>query len=152
MQITRSSCLNFHASCPFPTSMANTFLAPFCSIQSVKPPVEAPTSVQTFPSRQTSKLATAFSSFKPPRLTYGSVCPLISICTSSENVVPALSSLCPSTNTLPDIMIAFAFSLDSAKFLFTSNTSNRSFIYSPKSSSFQCVICCNNFLNNRIRI
>ena len=137
IQTTRSSCLNFQASCPFPTSIANTFLAPFCNIQSVNPPVEDPTSVHTLSCKSTSKFATAFSNFKPPRLTYGSTCPFISICTSSENVVPALSSLCPSTKTFPDIIIAFAFSRDSTRFLFTNNTSKRSFMLSPIDSSFQ---------------
>ena len=117
-------------------------------MQSVKPPVEEPTSVQTLSFTLTSKFAIAFSNFKPPLLTYGSVCPRTSILTSSGNVLPALSSLCPSTKTFPDIMIAFAFSLDSARFLFTSNTSKRSFIF----FSFQLHIFINYLLYDRIFI
>ena len=47
-----------------------TFTAPFCSIQSVNPPVDAPISIHTFPSRLISKCFIAFSSLSPPRLTY----------------------------------------------------------------------------------
>ena len=43
--------------------------APFCSMQSVKPPVEAPISPQTQPVRVMGNVAMAFSSFRPPRLT-----------------------------------------------------------------------------------
>ena len=39
---TRGSCRNFQASCPCPTSTANTRAAPYCSRQSVNPPVLAP--------------------------------------------------------------------------------------------------------------
>ena len=49
--------------------MAKTFFAPFCSRQSVKPPVEAPESLQTKPVGSTPKSRSAFSSFRPPRLT-----------------------------------------------------------------------------------
>ena len=128
MQTTRSSLRSFQASCPWPTSTEYTFTAPFCSIQSVKPPVEAPTSMQIFPSRRTPKRSMAFSSFSPPRLTYFKVLPLTSMGAVSSKVVPALSSFCPFTYTIPDMIKAFAFSRDSARLRFTSSTSNRSFI------------------------
>jgi len=43
---TRGSFRSLASSCPVPTSTANTRAAPRCSRQSVKPPVEAPTSRQ----------------------------------------------------------------------------------------------------------
>ena len=125
---TLSSLRSFHASCPCPTSTEYTLTAPFCNIQSVKPPVDEPTSIHTFPSIVTSKFSMAFSSLRPPRLTYLSVLPLTSILAVSTNVEPALSSFCPSTYTFPDIIMAFAFSLDSASPLFTRRTSNLSLL------------------------
>ena len=103
IQTTLSSFLSFHASCPCPTSTEYTFTAPFCSMQSVNPPVEAPTSMHTFPSSVTPKLFIAFSSLSPPLLTYFRVFPLTSILAVSSNIVPALSSLLLSTYTIPDI-------------------------------------------------
>ena len=44
MHTTRGSWRNFQASCPYPTSTAQTRFAPRCSKQSVNPPVDAPTS------------------------------------------------------------------------------------------------------------
>ena len=99
-------------------------------MQSVKPPVDEPTSMHTLPSSVTSKFSIAFSNLSPPRLTYLSVLPLTSICASSGNVEPALSSFCPSTYTQPDIITAFAFSLETASPLFTRRTSNLSFAIS----------------------
>ena len=128
MHTTLSSLRSFHASCPCPTSTEYTLTAPFCSIQSVNPPVEEPTSIHIFPLIVTSKFSIAFSSFSPPRLTYFNVLPLTSILAVSAKVEPALSSFCPSTYTFPDIIIALAFSLDSARPLFTSKTSNLSLL------------------------
>ena len=51
----------------------------------------------------------AFSSFSPPRLTYRSVFPRISISASLATAVPGLSDRCPPTNTSPLIMAAWAF-------------------------------------------
>ena len=50
----------------YPTSTAYTSLAPFCSIQSVKPPVEAPISAHILSLRWIGHSSIAFSSFKPP--------------------------------------------------------------------------------------
>ena len=97
-------------------------------MQSVKPPVEAPTSIHIFLSKVTPNLSIAFSSLSPPRLTYFNVLPRTSILTVSLKNVPALSSLSLLTKTIPLIIIAFAFSLDSAKPLLTNKTSNLSFI------------------------
>ena len=72
-------------------------LAPFCSIQSVKPPVDAPTSMHTLSARPTPNRSMAFSSFRPPRLTYFSVFARTSMGAVSSNMEPALSSFCPST-------------------------------------------------------
>ena len=72
--------------------MLYTFSAPFCSMQSVKPPVDAPTSMQVFPSSVIGKSCMAFSSFKPPRLTYFSALPRTSIAASSLTVSPGLSN------------------------------------------------------------
>ena len=131
MQTTRGSFRSFQSSWPWPTSTEYTLTAPFCSIQSVKPPVDAPTSMQTFPSRVRSKFFIAFSNFKPPRLTYGSGFPFKTISTSSGNMEPALSSRSLSTRTSPAIIMAFAFSRDVARPRSTSNTSNRFFIFLP---------------------
>ncbi len=129
IQITRSSFRSFQSSCPCPTSILYTLAAPFCSIQSVKPPVEAPISIQTRPFKASPKLSTAFSSFSPPRLTYFCPVPFTSICILFKSKeAPALSSLCPSTKTFPDMMIAFAFSREGASPSLTSNVSKRSFI------------------------
>ena len=46
---TRVSSRSFGCSWPYPTSRAITRAAPFCNRQSVKPPVEAPTSRQSAP-------------------------------------------------------------------------------------------------------
>ena len=100
-------------------------------MQSVKPPVEAPTSMLTLPSRETPKLFMAFSSFRPPRLTYGSVFPRTSIFTVSWNMVPALSSFCPFTYTSPDMIYAFAFSLEGASARSTIKRSSLFFIVAP---------------------
>ena len=128
MQTTLGSFLNFQANCPYPTSTEYTFTAPFCNIQSVNPPVDAPISMQTIPSKEISNSFIAFSNFSPPRLTYFNVFPRTSISASVSKFVPALSSLCPSTKTFPSIIIVFAFSLDSASPFCTKRTSNLSFI------------------------
>ena len=83
---TLVSFLSFHANCPCPTSTAYTFFAPFCNIQSVKPPLDAPISMQTLSLTLTSKHSIAFSSFKPPRLTYFRVFPRTSIFAVSAKV------------------------------------------------------------------
>ena len=54
--------------------MAYTRAAPRCSRQSVKPPVEAPTSAQTRPPTSSSKAVNAASSFSPPRETNRGPC------------------------------------------------------------------------------
>ena len=91
-------------------------------------------SIQTFPSNVIPKCVMAFSSFKPPRLTYFKVLPFTSILAFTSNVEPALSSRLLSTNTFPSMIIAFAFSLDGASPLFTSKISNLSFILSALSA------------------
>ena len=51
----------------------------------------------------------AFSSFRPPRLTYLSVFPRISIRASLGTAVPGLSTRWPLTKTNPLIIVACAF-------------------------------------------
>ena len=92
-----------------------------------------------FPSRVTPKQFMAFSSLSPPLLTYLNVLPLTSISASSLKVCPALSSLLLSTYTIPDIMIALAFSRDSASPFLTRSTSNLSFkVLSPFQHALSC--------------
>ena len=56
-------------------------------------------SAQILPSSVMGKVAMAFSSFRPPRLTYRSAWPRTSTAASSATGVPGLSERCPSTNT-----------------------------------------------------
>src|SRR5215472_15465071 len=55
---------------PCPVSTATTRAAPCRSRQSVKPPVEAPTSRQVLPLTSMHQCSRARSSLRPPRLTY----------------------------------------------------------------------------------
>ena len=55
--------------CPAPVSTACTRAAPCCSRQSVKPPVEVPTSMQIAPATVIPNCSKRASSFTPPRLT-----------------------------------------------------------------------------------
>ena len=141
IETTLGSSLSFQASWLVPTSIAYTFVAPFWSIQSVKPPVDEPMSIHTLPSRTGLYTSIAFSSLRPPLLTYFKVLPFTSISTSLSNLLPALSSLWPFTKTSPAIMTAFAFSLDSKNPLSVRSTSSLSFIinYLLKSSSSSLV-------------
>ena len=111
--------------------MEYTFFAPDESIQSVKPPVEAPMSIHILSVSSIGKNSIALSSLSPPRLTYLRLSPLSSIGSAVSNFVPGLSSLTPSTKIFPSIMRAFALSLDSAIPLFTTNTSSLSFANLP---------------------
>ncbi len=77
----------------------NKLLHPILKMQSVKPPVEAPTSYIFF-YLNNSNLSIAFSSLSPPRLTYFNVLPRTSILTVSLKNVPALSSLSLLTKTI----------------------------------------------------
>src|SRR2546430_150554 len=69
--MTRGSLRSLASSWPTPTSTAYTRAAPRWSRQSVKPPVEAPTSRQTRPATFIWKASSAWASFSPPRLTNG---------------------------------------------------------------------------------
>lgn len=68
---TRGSERSFQAIWPCPTSTAKTLLAPLVSRTSVKPPVDAPTSIAVAPVGFSAKWLKAWSSFKPPRDTQG---------------------------------------------------------------------------------
>ena len=67
---TRGSSRIRGCSWPWPTSRATTRRAPRCSRQSVKPPVDAPTSRATSPSTSMPNPLRAASSLSPPRPTY----------------------------------------------------------------------------------
>ena len=69
-QVTRSSSRNAGCSWPWPTSTPSTSAAPCCSRQSVKPPVDWPTSRQCKPVTSMPVLCNAASSFSPPREMY----------------------------------------------------------------------------------
>src|SRR5581483_9481841 len=64
---TRGSWRSAQSSWPRPTSSAITRAAPRFSRQSVKPPVEAPTSRQSRPATSTPSASRALASFSPPR-------------------------------------------------------------------------------------
>src|SRR5437016_4772164 len=113
MTTTRGSLRSLTSSCPDPTSIAKTLAAPRWSRQSVKPPVEAPTSAQILPRTSTLNVSRACTSFSPPRLTYGAR-PRTSISESVEASAPALSTRRPSTITSPARISRTAFSRDSA--------------------------------------
>src|SRR5439155_1374592 len=97
---TRGSLRSLTSSWPVPTSTAYTRAAPRCSRQSVKPPVEAPTSRQTRPATFIWKASSAWTSFSPPRPTNG-VRPWTSTLASLATRAPALSTRLPSTSTSP---------------------------------------------------
>ena len=46
-----------------------------------------------------------------------------------STAVPGLSSFCPSTNTMPDMIMAWAFARDSARPFSVSRTSSRSLFF-----------------------
>ena len=62
---------NFSCNCPYPTSTANTFSAPFCNKTSVKPPVEDPTSRAIKPLTDNLKIFKACANLIPPLETHG---------------------------------------------------------------------------------
>src|SRR5277367_4059475 len=97
------------------TSTAKTWIAPFCSRQSVKPPVELPTSRQIFPEGERAKSVRAPSSFRPPRLTYFCGSPMSSMRASVGTWVPGLESFWPLTRTLPARRRAWARSREGAR-------------------------------------
>ncbi len=99
---TRRSCRSFQCRIPLPTSMEYTRLAPFCSRQSVKPPVDAPTSAQISPSTEMWKSSRAAASFSPPRDT--NLGPFsISIFAFCSMFVDGLRATSPFTRTWPAI-------------------------------------------------
>ena len=69
MTVTRASLRSDQASCPRPTSIATTCAAPRWSRQSVKPPVDAPTSTARRPATSTPNASSAPASLRPPRET-----------------------------------------------------------------------------------
>ena len=67
--VTLGAAIRLSCSRLRPTSTAATWLAPCCRRQSVKPPVDAPTSMQSLPATSISKRFRAARSLSPPRLT-----------------------------------------------------------------------------------
>mmetsp|Transcript_20987 Transcript_20987/g.50094 ORF Transcript_20987/g.50094 Transcript_20987/m.50094 type:complete len:215 (-) Transcript_20987:199-843(-) len=85
MAIRRGSWRSFSATCPRPTSMPYTRSTPFCSRQSVKPPVESPASRATLPQMSRPQWSSAASSLSPARHTYLGTSAMSSTATSWES-------------------------------------------------------------------
>lgn len=96
--------------------------------QSVKPPVEAPTSSATRPAGLSANSCNAFSNFRPPRLTYFSSSGVSARrhSLSSGTSVPGLSSIFSPKKTCPAIISARARSRLGASPRRTNATSRRS--------------------------
>ena len=106
---TRLSAARTGCSWPWPTSTQTTEVAPSWSTQSVKPPVEAPTSNTVAPRRSSWNASTALASFPPARETNRSVGgQLISSFAPAETAVDGLQTTTPSTLTSPAWMADFA--------------------------------------------
>ncbi len=103
-----------------------TRAAPAWSRQSVKPPVEAPTSTQSRPTTSTSNASSAFCSFSPPRETKRGG-RSTSSAASSATCSPGLS--CPGTS--PASTSACACARDSASPRSTRSTSRRFLFVMP---------------------
>ena len=122
MQVTRGSSRSRACNWLWPTSTPTTLAAPRCSRQSVKPPVDCPTSRQQNPDTSSAVCASAPSSFKPPRETNLSISlASTSSATSSSNVTPGLVSgtrVClrpTSVNTCPAAISRCAAVRDGAR-------------------------------------
>src|SRR5579859_659366 len=108
--------------------MAITPAAPCCNMQSVKPTVEAPTSMQVRPVRSILHCASAASSFSPPRPTYFRSPPSTRISESCATPAPAFSTFCSFTRTRPASTSACARSREGAMPRSTRSLSIRTFI------------------------
>ena len=95
---TRGSLAIFSCSRFLPMSTATTWRAPCCSAQSVKPPVEAPTSSTRWSAKSRSKLRIAASNFNPPRLTYFGVT-ITSNSSLGATIKPCETAIAPFTET-----------------------------------------------------
>src|SRR4029077_16450316 len=89
--------------------------APFCSKQSVKPPVDDPISRQIWPAGSIVKSARAPSSLRPARLAYFWVRLVTATRASSRIGEPALFARTSSTETSPARIMAWALIVDSAR-------------------------------------
>src|ERR1035441_10688234 len=96
-------------------------------MQSLNPPVEAPTSRHTLPLRSICQCSRAFSSLRPPRLTYRRSSPSRRSVAVESMDAPALSTFCSLTRTFPASMSACARSRDGVRPRSTSNLSRRVF-------------------------
>ena len=122
MHVTRGSSRSLGCNWLCPTSTPTTLAAPRCKRQSVKPPVDWPTSRQCKPATSSATFASAPSSFKPPRETnFSSSLASTSSATSSSNVTPGLVSgtrVClrpTSVNTCPAAISRCAAVRDGAR-------------------------------------
>ena len=97
--VTRSSSRMRGCSWPWPTSRATTWAAPRVSRQSVKPPVEAPTSSTRRPVTSMSKCVRAASSFSPPRPTNRGGGPVTTSASPAATSRAGLSATAPLTST-----------------------------------------------------
>ena len=106
--------------------------APRCNRQSVKPPVEVPTSRQIFPTTSICQCLRACSSLRPPRLTYLRSSPRRRMSAEPSTPAPAFSIFCPFTSTLPARISAWARSRDFATPRSSNNLSSRTFKLDPR--------------------
>ena len=110
MTTTRGSEASFQSSWPCPTSMQYTRRAPRWSRQSVKPPVEAPTSTATRSFTSSPKVTSACANLIPPRETKGMGSPRRRSAACAPTKSPALSTGRSPSSTWPARMSALAFS------------------------------------------
>ena len=105
--VTRGSARSLGWSCARPTSTQITSAAPAWRAQSVKPPVDAPTSRTCAPRRSSAKRSRAPQSFSPPRETKRGGCSTMRS-RSVGNSLPGLSRRSVPRRTRPLIISAFA--------------------------------------------
>ena len=126
MTVTRGSDRSRQSSSPYATSRATTCSAPRWSRQSVKPPVEAPTSSARRSSTANSSASRALASLIPPRETNGGRA-TTSTSTSSATSWPGFSARrrSGSSSTSPASTDAAARERDANSPLSQSNISTR---------------------------
>lgn len=100
MTVTLGSFLRRHESCPYPTSTANTLFAPKERRTSVKPPDEAPISMQTLSLGSVENESIALRSLSAPLLAHSRLAST-SIWSVFAILTPAFVILVPATLTSP---------------------------------------------------
>ena len=123
--VTRSSVRSRQSSWPRPTSIAMTCVAPRCNRQSVKPPVDAPTSTPRRPATSTPNASSAPASLRPPRDTYGAGGAVSAIGSSPATWRAGLVAGAPPTSTRPAVTASTARARLGARPRRTSSASRR---------------------------